>query len=56
MLPEEFEGNAGKFDNSICVEHTKSMEQYFKNLKSQEWYTLGQNQSKVTKLNEFLNL
>ena len=36
VLPEELGGNAGKFDNTICVEHTKSMEQYFKNLKSQE--------------------
>ena len=30
LLPEEFGGNAGKFDNSVCVEQAKTMEQYFK--------------------------
>ena len=34
VLPEELGGTAGKFDNSVCVEQTKSMEEYFKILKN----------------------
>ena len=33
ILPEELGGNAGQFDNSLCVNQTKSMEPYFKTLK-----------------------
>ena len=36
VLPEELGGNTGKFDNSICVKQSKTMEQYFKNLKSED--------------------
>ena len=32
VLPEELGGNDGKFDNSKCVEHSKTLEEYFKKL------------------------
>ena len=32
VLPEEFGGTAGKFDNSTCLEQAKTMETYFKRL------------------------
>ena len=32
LLPEELGGTDGKFDNSTCVKHTKTFEDYFKKL------------------------
>ena len=33
ILPQELGGNGGHFDNSLCIDQTKSMEPYFKALK-----------------------
>jgi hypothetical protein len=33
VLPEELGGNGGKFDNSNCVQHAKTMEPYFLSLR-----------------------